>query len=47
MDWQIPAERNLANQMINYTALFGIALGITNLAIFGMEQRKRVMEARK
>ena len=47
MDWQLPAERNLETQMINYTALFGIALGITNLAIFGMEQRKRVTEARK
>ncbi len=30
--------------MLYYTALFGIGLGITNLAIFGMEQRKRKLE---
>jgi len=27
--------------MLYYTALFGIGLGITNLAIFGMDQRRR------
>lgn len=41
VDYQIPAERNLETQMINYTALFGIGLGITNLAIYGAEQRSR------
>ena len=45
VDFQIPAERNLENQMLNYTALFGIGLGITNLAIYGAEQRsKKVKE---
>ena len=41
IDWQLPSERDLENQMLYYTALFGIGLGITNLAIFGMDQRKR------
>ena len=41
IDWQLPSERNLENKMLNYTALFGIGLGITNLAIYGMDQRKR------
>ncbi|MFB5645786.1 MAG: hypothetical protein ACE5R3_04205 [Nitrosopumilaceae archaeon] len=41
VDYQIPAERNLETQMLNYTALFGIGLGITNLAIYGAEQRSK------
>ena len=40
-DFQIPSERNLETQMLYYTAIFGIGLGITNLAMFGMEQRSR------
>ena len=48
IDYQLPAERNLETQMFNYTALFGIGLGITNLAIFGAEQRSRkLMSDRK
>jgi len=41
IDYQLPQERKLETRMLYYTALFGIGLGITNLAIFGMEQRKR------
>ncbi|MEE9242363.1 MAG: hypothetical protein V3U12_04325 [Nitrosopumilaceae archaeon] len=41
IDYQLPKERTLETQMLYYTALFGIGLGITNLAIFGAEQRKR------
>ena len=41
IDYQIPSERKLESQLLYYTALFGIGLGITNLAIFGSEQRSR------
>jgi len=41
IDYQLPQERKLETQMLYYTALFGIGLGITNLAIFGAEQRRR------
>ncbi len=41
IDYQLPQERKLETQMLYYTALFGIGLGITNLAIFGSEQRGR------
>jgi len=44
IDYQLPQERKLESQMLYYTALFGIGLGITNLAIFGAEQRKRKLE---
>ncbi len=48
IDYQLPKERNLETQMLYYTALFGIGLGITNLAIFGAEQRnKQVKSERK
>ena len=41
IDYQLPSERNLETQLLYYTALFGIGLGITNLAIYGAEQRGR------
>ena len=41
IDYQLPAERDLETKMLYYTALFGIGLGITNLAIYGAEQRNR------
>jgi len=41
IDYQLPQERKLETQMLYYTALFGIGLGITNLAIYGAEQRSR------
>ena len=41
IDFQIPEERNLETKMLYYTAIFGIGLGITNLAMFAMEQRSR------
>ncbi len=47
IDYQLPAERKIETQMLYYTALFGIGLGITNLAIFGMEQRKRKVKEDK
>jgi len=47
IDYQIPIERKLESQMLYYTALFGIGLGITNLAIFGMEQRKRIKQIKE
>ena len=44
IDYQLPSERNLETQLLYYTALFGIGLGITNLAIYGAEQRgKKVL----
>ena len=48
IDYQLPEERNLETQTLYYTALFGIGLGITNLAIYGAEQRsKKVKNDRK
>jgi hypothetical protein len=45
IDYQLPSERNLETQLLYYTALFGIGLGITNLAIYGAEQRgKKVLD---
>jgi hypothetical protein len=41
IDYQVPAERNLETQLLYYTALFGIGLGITNLAIYGADQRSK------
>jgi len=48
IDYQLPAERDVETKMLYYTALFGIGLGITNLAIYGADQRsKKVKEDRK
>ena len=48
IDYQLPIERKVESQMLYYTALFGIGLGITNLAIFGADQRSRqIREANK
>ena len=48
IDYQLPIERKVESQMLYYTALFGIGLGITNLAIFGADQRSRqVREAKE
>ncbi len=41
IDYQLPIERKLESQMLYYTALFGIGLGITNMAIYGADQRSR------
>ena len=47
IDYQLPSERNLENQLLYYTALFGIGLGITNLAIYGAEQRSKKVKTEK
>jgi len=48
IDYQLPSERNRETQMLYYTALFGIGLGITNMAIYGAEQRsKKIKDDRK
>ena len=47
LDFQIPSERNLETQMLYYTAIFGIGLGITNLAMFAMEQRSKTKQDSK
>lgn len=39
IDFQIPSERNFESQIVYYTALFGIGLGITSLALYGAEKR--------
>ena len=41
IDYQLPEERKLESRLLYYTALFGIGLGITNLAIYGAEQSSR------
>lgn len=47
IDYQLPIERKVESQMLYYTALFGIGLGITNLAIFGADQRSRQIQETK
>jgi hypothetical protein len=47
IDYQLPIERKVESQMLYYTALFGIGLGITNLAIFGADQRSRQVRESK
>jgi hypothetical protein len=47
IDYQLPSERNLETRLLYYTALFGIGLGITNLAIYGAEQRSKKVKADK
>ena len=47
IDYQLPSERNLETQLLYYTALFGIGLGITNLAIYGAEQRSKKVKTDK
>lgn len=44
VDYQLPLERKLESQMINYTALFGIGLGITNMAIYGADRRSQKLK---
>ncbi len=41
IDYQLPRERNQETQLLYYTALFGITLGITSLTMFGIEKRKK------
>ena len=43
VDYQIPSERIFENQIVYYTALFGIGLGITSLALYGAEKRQLKM----
>lgn len=45
IDYQLTSERNLETKLLYYTALFGIGLGITNLAIYGAEQRSKKIKA--
>jgi len=42
IDYQLTRERDLETKLLYYTALFGIGLGITNLAIYGAEQRTKI-----
>ena len=44
IDYQLPQERKLETQMLYYSAVFGIGLGITNLAIYGAGQRSRKLK---
>jgi len=41
IDYQLTEERKLETKLLYFTALFGIGLGITNLAIYGAEQRSK------
>ncbi len=45
IDYQLPKERVLESQLLYYTALFGIGLGVTNMAIYGAEQRGKKLNA--
>ncbi len=44
IDYEVPRERDHASKMTISTAMFGILLGIINLSIFAIEQRKRKSE---
>jgi len=46
IDYQLPIERKVESQMLYYAALFGIGLGITNMAIYGADQRSREIKKR-
>ena len=45
IDYELPTERDIETKMLYYTALFGIGLGITNLAIYGADQRSQQVKA--
>ena len=47
IDYQLLEERNKENQMLYYTALFGIGLGIANMAIYGAEKRSKFLEFKR
>jgi len=44
IDYEVPRERDYASKMTLSTAMFGILLGIINLAIFSIDQRKKKSE---
>ena len=44
IDYQLPQERNQETQFLYYIALFGIGLGISNLAIYGAERRSEKLQ---
>ena len=45
IDYELPTERDVESKMLYYTAVFGIGLGITNMAIYGAEQRSKKVKA--
>ena len=47
IDYQLPTERDIETKMLYYTALFGIGLGITNLAIYGADQRSHQVKTER
>jgi hypothetical protein len=47
IDYQLLAERNRENQMLYYTAMFGIGLGITNMVIYAAEKRSKFLDAKR
>lgn len=47
IDYQLLSERNKDNQMLYYTAMFGIGLGIANMAIYGAEKRSKFLEKKR
>ena len=47
IDYQLLSERNKDNQLLYYTALFGIGLGIANMAIYGAEKRSKFLEKKR
>jgi hypothetical protein len=44
IDYQIPHERNLDDQMIYATTMFGIALGVASLVVYSIEKRKMKLQ---
>lgn len=47
IDYQLLEERNKENQMLYYAALFGIGLGIANMAIYGAEKRSKFLKLKR
>lgn len=44
IDYQLPEERNQETQLLYFTAVFGITLGVTSLSMYGMEKRRKKLK---
>jgi len=47
VDYQLLAERNKENQMLYYTALFGIGLGISNMVVYAADKRSEFLNLKR
>jgi hypothetical protein len=47
IDYQLLAERNKENQLLYYTTLFGIGLGISNMVVYAAEKRSKFLDMKR